>query len=390
MRIYVSSTWDDLQEYRRAVYDQLRKLRHDVIAMEDYVASDKRPLAQCLADVAASDVYVGIFALRYGYIPKKDNPHRRSITELEYRAALAAKKECLVFLLDADAPWPPNRLDSYTGDGDRGALIESLRRRLRERHEIGTFRNPDQLAAAVGAAVYRFEAARTVMVTPPRARDSADGEAERRPRAPGVRARAGFPLLWRPGTTLRVRLIGGSAVQRRSVERFGPIWSAYANLRFIIGDAEEAEVRVAFEEGTGNWSFLGPQALSVPRESPTMNFGFLPGGDDDERLVLHEFGHVLGLGHEHQNPAGNLPWKKSEVLRVFQGPPNQWDEAAIKANLFTTWKASNYPAKKLFDPDSIMMYAFPSNLFRGGMSLHDNPTLSAVDKRFASALYPFD
>lgn len=390
MRIYVSSTWDDLQDYRRAVYAQLRKLGHDAIGMEDYVASDQRPLARCLADVAASDVYVGIFALRYGYIPRKDNPRRRSITELEYRAAVAAKKECLVFLLDADAPWPATRMDSYTGEGDRGALIEGLRARLRERHVVSTFQNPDRLAADVGAAVYRVEAARTVMVTPPpTARVSADGEPKKRPRAPGVRARAGFPLLWRPGTTLRVRLLGGTAAQRRSVERFAPIWSAYANLRFTIDDAEDAEIRVAFED-VGNWSFLGPQALSVPRESATMNLGFLSGGDDDERLVLHEFGHVLGLGHEHLNPAGKLPWKKSEVLRFFQGPPNQWDEAAIKANLYTPWKASNYPAKKLFDPDSIMMYAFPSNLFRGGMSLHDNPTLSAMDKRFASALYPFD
>ena len=59
-RIYVSSTFSDLQDQREAVYRALRRLGHDVVAMEDYVASDQRPLDRCLDDVASSDVYIGI------------------------------------------------------------------------------------------------------------------------------------------------------------------------------------------------------------------------------------------------------------------------------------------------------------------------------------------
>jgi hypothetical protein len=40
-------------------------LRHDVIAMEDYVATDAYPLHKCLADVASSDAYVGLIGWRY-------------------------------------------------------------------------------------------------------------------------------------------------------------------------------------------------------------------------------------------------------------------------------------------------------------------------------------
>ena len=36
-KIYLSSTYSDLKEHREAVYRALRKMRHDVIAMEDYV-----------------------------------------------------------------------------------------------------------------------------------------------------------------------------------------------------------------------------------------------------------------------------------------------------------------------------------------------------------------
>ena len=74
--------------------------------MEDYVASDQRPLEECLEDVAKADVYVGIFAHRYGYIPE-DNPESLSITELEYRHAVECGKPSLIFLLDKQAAWPP-------------------------------------------------------------------------------------------------------------------------------------------------------------------------------------------------------------------------------------------------------------------------------------------
>jgi len=73
-KVYISSTFTDLRAHREAVYKILRKLGHDVISMEDYVAADQRPLAKCLDDVAACAVYVGIFAWRYGYIPAQDNP----------------------------------------------------------------------------------------------------------------------------------------------------------------------------------------------------------------------------------------------------------------------------------------------------------------------------
>ena len=93
-RIYVSSTFSDLQDQREAVYRALRRLGHDVVAMEDYVASDQRPLDRCLDDVASSDVYIGIVAWRYGYVPPTGNPDRLSITELEYRHAVRLNIPC--------------------------------------------------------------------------------------------------------------------------------------------------------------------------------------------------------------------------------------------------------------------------------------------------------
>jgi len=160
-KVYISSTYKDLIEYRKAAYEALRKIRYNVVCMEDYVARDDRALAACEADVAACDIYVGIFAWRYGHIPNDDdNKALRSITELEYRKA-SGKKTCLVFLLSDEAPWPSTLRDAETDEEDRGERIRKLRAELKERC-AGYFSTPAELATEVMAAVYQHESTRRV------------------------------------------------------------------------------------------------------------------------------------------------------------------------------------------------------------------------------------
>jgi len=104
--IYISSTYKDLIEHRKAVIQTLHKMKKITVSMEDYTASDERPLDKCLNDVARCDIYIGIFAFRYGFVPDhKDNPNKLSITELEYRKALECEKPCLIFIAD-EIGWP--------------------------------------------------------------------------------------------------------------------------------------------------------------------------------------------------------------------------------------------------------------------------------------------
>ena len=151
-RIYISSTYSDLQEYREKVYRALRQLGHDVVAMEDYVAADRRPLDKCLTDVASCDLYLGIFAHRYGYVPEHGNPDGRSITELEYRHAGAQDIPRLVFLLDVKTAWPPEHMDVFTGEGGQGAQIRALRDELGRDHVVSFFCTADELAQKVSVA----------------------------------------------------------------------------------------------------------------------------------------------------------------------------------------------------------------------------------------------
>jgi hypothetical protein len=151
--VYLSSTYGDLKQHREAVYCILRKLRHDVVAMEDYTAAAEPPLDKCLQDVAAADLYVGVLAWRYGHVPRNDNAGQLSITELEYRKASEANRPCLLFLLDEGFPWPDSLKDSVTGEGEGGRRIRALREEVARERLVSFFKTPDQLAGLVSAAV---------------------------------------------------------------------------------------------------------------------------------------------------------------------------------------------------------------------------------------------
>jgi formylglycine-generating enzyme required for sulfatase activity len=148
--VYLSSTYEDLKDYRSAVFEALRKAGYEVLAMEDYVATDRRPVEKCLADVARADIYVGLFAFRYGYIPPVEhgNPDGHSITELEFRHAEKLRKPCLAFAVSEDAPWPPKFID-----GLKGERINRLREYLLTEKTASFFSSPHQLASLVQAAV---------------------------------------------------------------------------------------------------------------------------------------------------------------------------------------------------------------------------------------------
>jgi hypothetical protein len=154
--IYISSTYGDLKEYRKAVADVLRDCGYNVDAMEKYGARDDRPKAACEVDVSNGDLYIGIFAWRYGYVPVDDNPEGKSITELEYLAAGLAKKPRLVFLLADDAPWSSALRDAEIEE-DEGKRIRDLRRQLKAERWTGFFKSPDDLAKQVLKSVLQFE-----------------------------------------------------------------------------------------------------------------------------------------------------------------------------------------------------------------------------------------
>src|SRR5687767_894468 len=101
--VFISSTRRDLIPYRDAVSGALRKNGYQTSEMEAFGARNQAPLEACLQEVAEADLFVGIYARRYGFVPPESVI---SITEQELVEAERLRKPIFCFLLDDNLEWP--------------------------------------------------------------------------------------------------------------------------------------------------------------------------------------------------------------------------------------------------------------------------------------------
>lgn len=193
--------------------------------------------------------------------------------------------------------------------------------------------------------------------------------------------------MWDVGATLRVSMTGGTPLVRGKVRQYAEAWTQHANIHFAFVDGP-AEIRVAFDPG-GSWSMVGRDAVWVPFNGVTMNYGWFTDTTSEgefSRVILHEFGHALGLIHEHQSPAAGIAWDREKVYAEFakQG----WDRAMVEAQIFARYSVTqtNFSA---FDPGSIMAYFIPASLTLDGVAVTGGTTLSATDIEWIKRWYPF-
>lgn len=211
-------------------------------------------------------------------------------------------------------------------------------------------------------------------------------------RLKGHRAAGLRKALWDPGARIRIRFLDGDPGLRERVRMAARAWVApgMANVRFEFAETAPSDIRIAFAQGKGSWSYIGKLCRSIPEPKPTMNFGWLtPQSSDDaiQRVVLHEFGHALGLIHEHQNPNRPIAWNRAAVIHDLSGPPNLWNPETIAENMFKKYEPDELAATKV-DPTSIMMYPIPRGWTLDGTTAGLNSALSPDDKALIRQLYP--
>lgn len=162
--------------------------------------------------------------------------------------------------------------------------------------------------------------------------------------------------------------------------------ASLTNLTFKpVPVAAEANIRIVFHDGGGGSSYIGRDCLNVKQQA-TMDLGIIGQSPDEQRrVVLHEFGHAVGLIHEHQNPAAGIPWDRPKVYSYFKATDG-WTPQQVDSNIFDRY-AHNITQYSAFDRQSIMLYGVPPQLTTDGRGLPWNRVLSPTDEAYLRRWY---
>lgn len=146
--VFVSSTYADLIEHRRAVIDTCLKAGFNPIAMEFFSADPRNATEACLDKIENSDVFIGIYAHRYGFVPKGSG---HSITEIEFDYALQLKRPCLCFVVDESFPW-----DDDLREPKALPKLRALKAKIDQTVIRESFTTPEDLALKVAHSLSRL------------------------------------------------------------------------------------------------------------------------------------------------------------------------------------------------------------------------------------------
>lgn len=154
LTVFISSTSRDLVQYRISVERSLLDAGLSPIGMEHFSAQPQEPLEACLREVRESDLFVGVYGWRYGFIPSESGI---SITEMEFNEAQRLQKPCFCFFVDPGFPWPEELRDQ----GGPAERLDEFKRRVDGLLVRSAFTTPNDLAVRVLASIQRYERSTT-------------------------------------------------------------------------------------------------------------------------------------------------------------------------------------------------------------------------------------
>jgi len=140
IRVFISSTFEDLEEERKAAYTAIFETNPTLSTNKIVLlpvdmrhgASSEPPLEECLKEVTASQVLIGLIGTKYGTV---DPQTGKSFSELEYDEAKKCAIPTLMYFREAEYVKP----EWVETDSDKKAKLEAFKRKIDCRRDIFKF-----------------------------------------------------------------------------------------------------------------------------------------------------------------------------------------------------------------------------------------------------------
>jgi hypothetical protein len=148
MRIFLSSTYEDLKEARRLAVNILKVAGHEVINMESTGVSGHDTVKDSLMRIRDCQILVGIYAYKYGTIP---DGFKKSITEMEYEFAKSIPITTWCFCVGENYACPIKYID----DGYKKDKLIEFKKRVQSENVYRKFDTLEELRSLLEAQVKR-------------------------------------------------------------------------------------------------------------------------------------------------------------------------------------------------------------------------------------------
>lgn len=100
----------------------------------------------------------------------------------------------------------------------------------------------------------------------------------------------------------------------------------------------------------------------------------------EQGLVLHEFGHALGMHHEMKNPNIKITWIESVLVQMFGSAD------FVKSQITSKIDANSVNATA-FDKNSVMIYPLPAKTNQEGINMSGARNYTDLDRQWLKQAY---
>jgi hypothetical protein len=203
---------------------------------------------------------------------------------------------------------------------------------------------------------------------------------------------------WNPGKNLKILVYRYNDHSFEAVKSGANKWQPYVNLNFEFIEIDEddiynseeflGDIRVDFSTlyNDGGGSKLGTDSITGSPHAPSMQLGTNFSSDYFQFTVIHEFGHALGLSHEHQHPDAGIPWDREMAYTHFAATAG-FSRAVVDANVFPLQRVPSRTYRP-YDRHSVMHYPVLNELTVGDWHQPQNLHISEGDIATMRMIYP--